>query len=220
MLFNTLKQRYNLYKMHKAVMESNPIKIEKLLNDVGLNQTIDGYTVLQHAVINKDKSIVKLLCENNIALNTTSEDNYTALHLAVSKNYLDIAKCILKYKADLNLANKLGDTPLHTAVYNKNISMVMLLLDNKASPQIKNLNGQTVIEAIHMSPIAQILQKSLNHKLWTTNKLAQELEPRQVKASPLPLTSGNVSRKLSSFNEVTIENANRNSNNKEKDNTA
>jgi ankyrin repeat protein len=92
--------------------------------------------ILYHAVQTGNITIVRILLENDIDLNTYNDDHETPLHIACRGGHLDIIKSLLVHKANPNLPDKDHRTVLHNAVRIGKLEIVKLLAERGVEMEI------------------------------------------------------------------------------------
>jgi len=143
---------------------------QKILNLDIYKGDINNQNILHHAVLVKDKEIIKYLvkydCDNNLLKTNKDRKGKTPIDLDKTKTFeyefitvWDAAK-----KNDVNILDKLikglkyyeineqtylyKNTPLHYAVKYKSPRAILFLIKNKADKHKKNSNGLTPLETI------------------------------------------------------------------------
>ncbi|KAJ5980250.1 hypothetical protein N7481_007548, partial [Penicillium waksmanii] len=146
----------------------NASVVTKLLNQ-GANieaRTSQGYTPLQCAAINGNKTIFNLLLERGAKIDIETAKGETILHLTppANQNCLDILKAALSEGLDVKATSSQGWTPLHKTVYtgtgsldvsdDKTVDYIELLLKYGSS-----VNDRT--PPLHLATTAPIPRASL-----------------------------------------------------------
>lgn len=118
-----------------------------------------AHAPLHAAVKEGHVAIVKLLTQDQMAINLIDSANHTLLHYAcfnlrsasysdTLKKRIDIANRLISNGANLDAVNDYGNTALHLACQNRLIPIIQLLLDKGANPLIKNEADLTPLDLI------------------------------------------------------------------------
>ena len=117
-----------------------------------------GRTALFYAVVWNCESVVQLLLDNGIGVNTREktkptvsgaslqEEGPTALHLAAEHGSEAVMRLLLEYGADVDAKDDTGQTALHKAVQSGNETTVEMLLERGMNINTKdgNLGGMAL----------------------------------------------------------------------------
>ncbi len=105
--------------------------VARLLLERGANVNMrdekDGYPPIYWATQRGDQSMVKLLLEYKVDLNTSGEDGSMPLAIAAYRENQSMVKLLLQHGADPNKIDRVGLTPLNRAVSHTNLQMVETL---------------------------------------------------------------------------------------------
>lgn len=110
-----------------------------------------GKTLLHQLVQDKGPiSLIHLLVNSGIHLDSRDGSGETALHLAIRGRQVDVVSLLIENGADIQTASEDGATALLKAVdqYNVNEAIVALLLDSGADVSARAVDGK---EALHIS---------------------------------------------------------------------
>lgn len=139
-LGNDVKNKFfQKYLPLQICARMNSVNVCKYLMTIGADvnelNSIDGYTALHVACVQRNVEIVKLLCgDKKIQINTINFGNNTALHVACSvpKN-IQIVKILLAHVStiDVNLVNRAGETAFIIACERHDHDIVKHLLAEK-----------------------------------------------------------------------------------------
>ena len=118
-------------------------------------------TALHMAVSQENLSLIKLLIQNNIAIDTVAKKKYlTPLHQAIRKNNLKIAKLMLEKGAATNIEvyvynnlfelslSRIDMTPISEAVFQGNVEAIALLIDYDTSFDLNYDLSYAIVEQI------------------------------------------------------------------------
>ncbi len=138
-------------KFFLAVIVGKIDKVEGMLQTTPALVTTpgsDGDTALHSAVLagtteREAVSMVKLLLEHDVPINSKDVDGRTALHHAVSVGKLDVSSVLLQAGADVDATDKYGQTPLMGAAKNGFTKVASLLLEHGANPNARSTTGAT-----------------------------------------------------------------------------
>jgi ankyrin repeat protein len=97
-------------------------------------------TPLNHAAMNGNKDMAKLLLDNKADPNIESAQKITPLNDAVYEEREEVVELLLNYGADPNTPDDDGQTPLHQAAFAGNSRIVNALLS------VKDENGNDKVE--------------------------------------------------------------------------
>ena len=97
-------------------------------------RTKDGVTAFHHAAWQGHESIVALLLEKGVEVNTQVKDGRTALHLVAEAGHASVVALLLEKGVEVNTQDKDGLTALHKAALSDHASIVELLIEKGASP--------------------------------------------------------------------------------------
>jgi ankyrin repeat protein len=86
-----------------------------------------GWNPLIYAASGGHESIIRLLLDGGVPVNSASDNGTTALMMAARGNHLDAVKVLLERGADPNLRNEWGKTAMDWALSKNNQDMVKLL---------------------------------------------------------------------------------------------
>ena len=86
----------------------------------------NGYTVLHHATVIEDTSVIALLLDAGADPSARSYDDHTALHFALRHRNSAVAAILVRAGADVNAAENDEITPLHLAVYDSAATTLLL----------------------------------------------------------------------------------------------
>ena len=86
----------------------------------------NGYTVLHHATVIEDTSVIALLLDAGANPSARSYDDHTPLHFALRHRNSAVAAILVRAGADVNTAENDGITPLHLAVYDSAVTTLLL----------------------------------------------------------------------------------------------
>jgi ankyrin repeat protein len=161
----------------QAIIESDENKLEHLLqaakdrnislnniHNASWNKSDDPLIVL--AIKEGNPSIIKLLINSDVDINTPNENGITALHIAVANGREDIVKLLLQHNANVNAKNNNGLTPLYVADNAGRSKVKEILLNNgaevdpakpltnKISPEeLNNILSNTSSKTLNLSAI-------------------------------------------------------------------
>lgn len=85
-----------------------------------------GYTVLHHATVIEDTSVIALLLDAGADPSARSYDDHTPLHFALRHRNSAVAAILVRAGADVNAAENDDITPLHLAVYDSAVATLLL----------------------------------------------------------------------------------------------
>lgn len=152
--------------LHLAAQSGHKESVQILLSLGASNTACDriGYSSLHYAVVNKCKSTVELLLQQdeNVDANTTNQ-GFTALHLASEFGYADLVDYFLSKNADANKKSYIASRPLFLAVGNSHLDVVKILIKNGAHVNFNTCNGSTALlsaVSCNHEEIVNILLKS------------------------------------------------------------
>lgn len=145
--------------LFKSVIQGNIEYLKDNLNINNINSIEFDHSLLQEAIVSKNKDISELLINFGIDVNIRNDNGSTALHYCASRGYqlYNIAQLILDNGGDLSISDKHGNQPLWTACYEskgKYLDMVKLFMDYGAEPSHENRYGKSPID------IAKIMNNS------------------------------------------------------------
>jgi ankyrin repeat protein len=135
------KSQYNESKQRRktffGLIENNKVDqlqeyIAKRPYSVNFVDPDDNHTPLHKAVLQGNSSIVDILINTNVSLNSLDRAGETPLHLACLKGHQTIVDALLKAGAQVNLKDRHGRTPLHNAVLADKAAIVVSLVQHKA----------------------------------------------------------------------------------------
>lgn len=86
----------------------------------------NGYSVLHHATVIEDTSVITLLLDAGADPNARSHDDHTPLHFALRHRNNPVAAILVQAGADVNIAENDDITPLHLAVYDSAVTTLLL----------------------------------------------------------------------------------------------
>ena len=98
---------------------------------------------LADAAEKMDRSSIRALIGQRVAVDAPQVDGMTALHWATYHDDLQIAEVLVRAGANVNVANRYGVTPLSLACTNGNGALVELLLKAGADPNAALPGGET-----------------------------------------------------------------------------
>ena len=99
--------------------------------------------LLADAAEKLDRSRIRALLKQHVAVDTPQVDGMTALHWATYHDDLELARLLVRAGAPVKAANRYGVTPLSLACTNGDAAMVELLLDAGADPDAALPGGET-----------------------------------------------------------------------------
>lgn len=171
----------------------NGANVNMLTNKYGLPSMRDNaMTILMHAVIKRNKEIVRILIQKNALLELKDKFDKSAADYAAELGYIEILKLLIEsgaqfgnclfyaankgkkevidflisYGANIN-ADKNGYTPLMAAAKFGDKEIVQTLLENKAEIFKKDNNGKNVFHYTKNKEISRLI------KGYTKNKSAK-----------------------------------------------
>ena len=100
-----------------------------------------GHTVLHHAAVYADTSVIALLLGAGADAGARSHNGTTVLHIAASTGNTAVATALLARGADVNTTDNGGSTPLHLAARNGNLATVHALLEAGADVNVTDAYG-------------------------------------------------------------------------------
>lgn len=120
----------------------------KVLIDFGadVNASWKGRTMLESAIVTRDRKTVELLIDNGVDLHSEACQQLNPISIAVQANCMQIAWLLNGAGVDVNQPSLDGKTPLHVAAENRDDphgKNVYFLLQMGADPSIKDLLGNT-----------------------------------------------------------------------------
>ncbi|WP_419241879.1 ankyrin repeat domain-containing protein [Cardinium endosymbiont of Nabis limbatus] len=123
----------------QAIDERDPAALEgKHIPPKYFKQCKKKITPLNHAILNKDTAMVRLLIERGAGVNQPDKDKDTPLHAAVmiaSKEIVELL--LLHHSVDLDRQNHYDRTPLFIAIKNNQYDLVVQLVRKGANKEIK-----------------------------------------------------------------------------------
>lgn len=162
-----------LQDLKKAVQSSDLVRLEKYLSPeriVAYNRR-NPTSLFADCIEMRSPQMLKLVLDKKVDLDFVDEKGLSIAHLGVLHPDIDYLRIIVDAKCPMDIQDLEGNTPLHIAA-KKDYSFVDELLFAGADPRIPNYSGQTP---------AQLAE--LNKKTYTVNKLNEEIEKLEQKAT-------------------------------------
>ena len=134
-----------------------------------------GYTVLHHATVLTDTSVITLLLDAGADPSARSHDNHTPLHFALRHRNNAVAAVLVRAGADVNTAENDGITPLHLAGYDEAVTTILLEAGADVHAQADDLT------ALHRARTAGVVDALLaagadiNASGWTGTPLMMSI---------------------------------------------
>jgi ankyrin repeat protein len=107
----------------------------------------NGATVLHLAVQSVHLSILRLLLETSLDIDSKNEEGQSALHLATLRGSRDTIQLLLENGANTDLVDIRGQTALHLAAERGDTAVIRLLIES-TSPDSRDFLGRT---AFHLA---------------------------------------------------------------------
>lgn len=111
--------------------------------NVNKARSVDGQSALTAAAYEGNKTVVKLLLDNQAEINAQKKNGDTALIAASYKGEKETIELLLAYGADVNMKKKRGVTALHVASINGHANVILPLLLAGADIDVQNNDGIT-----------------------------------------------------------------------------
>jgi ankyrin repeat protein len=115
---------------------------------------LEGFTALQHAVMNGFVDTVRVLCERGADINTVNIQGKTLLIAAFLLKRFDVAAFLIRAGADVNAVTSDGFSALAAAARSNSVSTVQLLLEHGADiAAVDALGKNALFEAAYAGAV-------------------------------------------------------------------
>lgn len=131
-------------------------------NNVSLGNDLE--IALLYATAHNQTSILKLLLNQNVNVNSCDVTNWTALFYAVTNGYAHIVQLLINYNADINARDNNMSTPLHYAVLRGRTNIAKILLDSGANINAQDKYGSTPLMYAYLSRDENMVELLLTYK--------------------------------------------------------
>lgn len=109
-------------------------------------QDDDGRPPLYYAIVQKDITMVKLLCRDRPSLRDSQDRMHPALQWAVQYSALDVLAFLLNISSDsVNKLDRHGDSITHEAAQLESLEILLLLLESGADVNLPDGLGRTAL---------------------------------------------------------------------------
>ena len=123
----------------------------------------DGMRPLHLAAEFGQSSLVSLLLEHKVNVNTESDAKWTSLHIAAEYGHISVVALLLEHRANVNAKGDDGWTPLFLAAQEGHISVVALLLERGADVNAKDNREWTPLCLAALGDHASVVALLLEH---------------------------------------------------------
>jgi len=145
---------YDCTPLHYACREGNVEMLKLLINsDADVNKRSNYstvYPIFDALSSFNDKnilSIVKLLINKGVNIDSVDSFGNTFFHYAVEKENVELIQLFIDSNCDINRTLRYDkDTPLHYAFFQKNREIILILVENGANTDQKNLYNKVPID--------------------------------------------------------------------------
>ncbi|ARF02853.1 SWPV1-294 [Shearwaterpox virus] len=156
--------------------------ISKRLDIVNLITETCGYNknsnILYRAVINNNPSMVKLLLDLGLNVNSKTVSKKTPIYNSISTGNIYITKILIDHGADLNIMDNLGNTPLMVSLPYPDI--VKLLLENGADTSIMNKHKETVLNKAFIKCYSKVMPMIISYTVLQIHKQGVKDEGNEI----------------------------------------
>ena len=136
---NTVLNSFQNTGLCAAVKHNNSLAVKLAIKLAANPNTTDNgtppYTVLQHAVFNKNSDIINILIEAGANVNLAQPQTEPPLLTAIRTNFIEAARLLIEKGADVNAKGWYGIQPIHLASSISSVELVKLLIEKQADLQ-------------------------------------------------------------------------------------
>src|SRR6056297_229940 len=157
---NPKNRNFTYNDVYNSIIHNQQLALEYYLSSgIYIDRVFRDDTLLETAIKNSTRDIVKLLIDNKENVNLRRFDNgFSPLHIACIENRYDIVELLIESSANINAVNCLVETPLHISVRWNCEEIVMLLLNHYCDEEIKNFEGMTALSIAKYMNLENIIK--------------------------------------------------------------